>query len=224
VKLLGLVEDQILPWVSAADGPDGGSLVGSNRVLPPNELEPLLHLDLPNLTAGRGEAGLSDAVRKILHHSVNTWSQGFMDKLYATTDPVGVAAELLTAALNTNVHVYQVSPALSVIERETTAAMAGLVGFSGEFRGGMTLPGGSASNAHSMIIAKNTMFPETKEEGNGGRRFAVFTSVHGHYSVEKAAVMCGFGKRAVWNVEVDAQGRMRTDGGLFGCLRGVAWY
>ena len=137
-----------------------------------------------------------------------------MDKLYATTDPVGVASELLIAALNTNVHVYQVSPALSVIEKETTHALAGLVGFKGEWRGGMTLPGGSASNAHSMIIAKNTMFPETVEEGNGGRRFAVFTSAHGHYSVEKAAVGCGFGKKAVWQVEVDAQGRMRVDGEL----------
>lgn len=56
------------------------------------------------------------------------------------------------------------------------------------------------------------MFPDTKTKGNGGHRFVVFTSVHGHYSVEKAAILCGFGSEAVWQVGVDKEGRMIVPG------------
>lgn len=59
-----------------------------------------------------------------------------------------------------------------------------------------------------MIIAKNTLFPETKIRGNGDKKFVVFTSTHGHYSVEKAAILLGFGSDAVWQINVDKQGRM----------------
>jgi glutamate/tyrosine decarboxylase-like PLP-dependent enzyme len=63
-----------------------------------------------------------------------------------------------------------------------------------------------------MIVAKNTLFPKTKTEGNSRYRFVVFTSDHGHYSVKKAAILLGLGSDAVWRVKVDRQGRMLTDG------------
>jgi hypothetical protein len=52
---------------------------------------------------GRGEDGFAEMLRKVLRHSVNTWDQGFMDKLYASTDPVGIASDLVLSVLNTNV-------------------------------------------------------------------------------------------------------------------------
>lgn len=78
----------------------------------------------------------------------------------------------------------------------------------GSASGGMTQPGGSASNASSIIIARNHLFPETKSQGIGSRRFVLFTSKHGHYSLEKAAQIMGFGSEAVVPVPVDAEGRM----------------
>jgi len=106
------------------------------------------------------------------------------------------------------VHTYKVSPALTLIEKSVTRALARLFGFTGEHAGGISQPGGSASNATSIVVARNTLFPETKTDGHQGRRFALFTSEHGHYSLEKAAQMFGFGSRAVRSVEVDADGRM----------------
>ncbi|KAI5806314.1 glutamate decarboxylase [Geopyxis carbonaria] len=206
-KLLALVSAQLLPFISSADTPDGAVIAAGPQA--PAALAASYNLDLP-LGAGGGAPALADALATLLRHSVNTWHGGFMDKLYASTDAVGVAAELVLAVLNTNVHVYGVSPALTVIERATAARLAGLFGFTGDRRGGMTMPGGSASNSTSMLIARNSLFPETKVHGNGARRFAVFTSAHGHYSVEKAAILCGFGSAAVWTVGVDAQGRMRS--------------
>ena len=85
-------------------------------------------------------------MQKVLQYSVNTWDQGFLDKLYAATTPVGLAADLLLSALNSNLHVYQVSPALTMIEKQTTRKMAELFGFKGTYAGGVSQPGGSAAN------------------------------------------------------------------------------
>ena len=67
----------------------------------PKELGPVLDLKLEE--GGVGKAGLLDLVERTLQYSVNTWDQGFMDKLYASTNPVGVISELVLGVLNTNV-------------------------------------------------------------------------------------------------------------------------
>lgn len=113
--------------------------------------------------------------------------------------------------LNTNAHVYHVSPALSLIEVETARQFAHLFGFNDENAGGLTFPGGSSSNLHSMITARNTLFPETKEQGNGSLRLVLFTSAHGHYSVEKSAMAMGLGTASVRKLSVDTNGRMDPD-------------
>jgi glutamate decarboxylase len=35
---------------------------------------------------GLGKDGLLDAIQQVLKYSVNTWDQGFLDKLYASTN------------------------------------------------------------------------------------------------------------------------------------------
>lgn len=190
---------------STADLPVRTALVES---LTPQEVVPRLNLTLPQGNGGGRDAALS-LIQRVLELSVNTWDQGFLDKLYASTTPIGVAAELLLSVLNTNLHVFQVSPALTVIEKTTARELARKFGFTGPRAGGITQAGGSASNFTSVIVARNTLFPETKIHGNGaGRRFALFTSAHGHYSVEKAAQAAGLGSGAVWTVAIDEAGRM----------------
>lgn len=74
----------------------------------------------------------------------------------------------------------------------------------------------------SILVARNTLFPETETEGNaaGGRKLALFTSAHGHYSIEKAAQACGFGSEAVVSVPVDPEtGAMSAPGLEEGILR-----
>ncbi|EON66991.1 hypothetical protein W97_06107 [Coniosporium apollinis CBS 100218] len=218
-ELLDAIKELIVPFIRAADEDAAALQTGHGLVVkgggprtalveyhPPHKLGPLLDLNLSD--EGKGKEGLLEIIQKILQFSVNTWTQGFMDKLYSSTDAVGLASELLLAALNTNVHVYQVSPALTLIEKHTTRALASLYGFHGPHAGGISQPGGSASNSTAIVIARNTLYPETKHDGLGGRRFVLFTSAHGHYSVEKAAQMFGFGASAVKAVAVDAAGRM----------------
>ena len=220
--MLSAVNRLLIPFIRAADEDasakktghgfqvEGGAprtaLVEHHK---PQKLIKLLDLNLPE--TGTGQGGFLASVEKILQYSVNTWDQGFMDKLYASTDAAGVASELVLAVLNTNLHVYQVSPALSIIEKTTTRALSSLFGFDGPHAGGISVQGGSASNTTSIVIARNTLFPDTKEHGNcvQGRKLILFTSVHGHYSIEKAAQMLGFGSSAVWSVPTDSSGCMK---------------
>ncbi|KAL4946137.1 hypothetical protein BDV06DRAFT_208958 [Aspergillus oleicola] len=184
------------------------SIVGTSLVdyKKPEELRDILQLNLPQ--QGTGQDGLIDVLRNVLRFSVNTWHQGFLDKLYASTNAPGVASELILAALNTNVHVYQVSPALSIIEKHTGQQLAALFGLNGPRAGGISVQGGSASNTTSIVIARNNLYPSTKTDGNGDYKFVLFTSAHGHYSIEKAAQMLGLGSSSVWAVPIDKEGRM----------------
>lgn len=176
---------------------------------PPNKLQSLLDIPIPE--QGQGKEGWLDAVKQVLHYSVNTWDQGFLDKLYASITPVGLASDLVLSTLNTNLHVYQVAPALITIEKQTGKALAKLFGLAGTFAGGVAQPGGSAANLAAMTIARNNLFPETKVDGYAGKKFVLFTSAHGHYSLEKAAQILGFGSRSVKSVPVDRRGCMRAD-------------
>jgi len=45
-----------------------------------------MNFDLPR--TGKGKDGLLETVEQLLQYSVNTWDQGFLDKLYAGTNAV----------------------------------------------------------------------------------------------------------------------------------------
>ncbi|KAL8684718.1 MAG: hypothetical protein Q9224_006171, partial [Gallowayella concinna] len=219
--LLNAVQELLIPFIRAADEDataketghglsqaGGGPRTALIEHHKPQKLSQILNPQLPDI--GVGQDGFLHLVEKVLQYSVNTWDQGFMQKLYASTDAPGVASELILSVLNTNVHVYDASPALTVIEKATGRALASLFGLTGPHAGGISVQGGSASNTTSIVIARNTLFPETKTKGisSSSRSFILFTSAHGHYSIEKAAQMLGFGSEAVWPVDTDASGRM----------------
>ncbi|KAH7378670.1 pyridoxal phosphate-dependent transferase [Pyrenochaeta sp. MPI-SDFR-AT-0127] len=218
--LLTAITNLIVPFVAAADQDADTKHTGHGlnvaggaprttlvELHPPKKLESLLAKELEIGEAG-GKEGLLDLVENVLKYSVNTWDQGFLDKLYASTNAVGLVSELLLAALNTNAHVYQVSPVLTLIEKKTTKYLASLFNLPPSTSGGISQPGGSASNSTAIVVARNTLYPETKAEGNGSYKFTVFTSEHGHYSVEKAANLFGLGSRNVISIPVDAAGQI----------------
>ncbi|KAK9364796.1 pyridoxal phosphate-dependent transferase [Lipomyces kononenkoae] len=206
-RLLAAVTQRAVAYVAQADEPNAS--IGDP--VPPKQLARILghHLSLPNV--GGGQPEFLEVLDEILRHSVVTWHPGFMDKLYASTNPVGVATDLLLSILNTNSYIYSVAPVLTLIEKKTSHEYAELFGFTSPWSGGITLPGGSASNTHSLIVARTILYPDTKLKGNGDHKFVIFTSCHGHYSVEKAAISIGIGSESVWPIPVDDNQRMRVD-------------
>ncbi|KAK6535992.1 hypothetical protein TWF281_000239 [Arthrobotrys megalospora] len=216
--LLKPVLEQLISFVAAADTELDAHVTGDTNhqstlvdYHSPEDLTETLSstFSLPLKPAGR--SGILSSLESILKYSVNTSAPGFLDKLYSAPVAPGVAADLILSVLNTNLHVYQVSPALTLIEKHVSRSLAALFGFTGPRSGGVSVQGGSASNTTSIVIARNTLYPKTKVEGNNadGLKLVMFTSAHGHYSIEKAAQMCGFGSSAAIPVPVDnVTGRM----------------
>ncbi|KAJ2958994.1 hypothetical protein NQ176_g11148 [Zarea fungicola] len=108
--LLNAVQQLIVPYVRAADHALGDRSIGnipkgSRNVLvettSPADLVAKLKLVLP--AEGQGQDGLLALIQRILQYSVNTWDQGFLDKLYASNTPVGVISDIILSILNTNV-------------------------------------------------------------------------------------------------------------------------
>ncbi|KAI9276131.1 pyridoxal phosphate-dependent transferase [Sporodiniella umbellata] len=182
----------------------------------PSELYKLFDFELPQ--KGAGVQGTLALIKATLKYSVNSWNPKFIDKLYAGTNPIGVISELLLGVLNSNVHVYHVSPVLSLMEIEVTKAVGRLLGM-GENSGGLLCPGGSASNLLAMTTARNRLFPSIKKEGYFPRPFPnasygklkVFTSIDSHYSIDKAVLILGLGLDSIVKVPVDREGRMQAE-------------
>lgn len=92
----------IIPFIRAADeevphkaagkpscdaqGRPRNVLVEAHR---PESLVKQLALSFPEKD-GRGREGLLDTIQQVLKYSVNTWDQGFLDKLYASTNAVRI--------------------------------------------------------------------------------------------------------------------------------------
>ncbi|KAJ2787644.1 Glutamate decarboxylase 2 [Coemansia interrupta] len=187
----------------AAEAPVGGGLS-------PASVSATLPLTFPS--TGLGPSIWHD-IHLVLRTATNTWSPRFLYKLYASPTPIGVLSEALLGLLNNNAHVFASSPAGAVIERSVGRELCRLAGMPAETSAGLTFPGGSYSNMHALVAARNTRFPECKREGLWGLakrkvRPVVFTSAHAHYSVEKAAVAAGLGLDGVVVVPADHEGRM----------------
>ncbi|KAI9697860.1 MAG: hypothetical protein M1820_007647 [Bogoriella megaspora] len=240
--LLRDIQDLIIPFIRAADEDAASKPTGHGAIVPggaprttiveyhpPQKLQSLMDLDLPE--HGAGKDALLAMTKQILQYSVNTWDQGFMDKLYHSNNAVSLATELLLATLNTNVHVYTVSPALTLIEKATTRHLASLFSLNSSHPpnptfpsppstgtkppslgpGGIAQPGGSASNLLALLTARNTLFPSTKTDGIAslnGKTLLIFASAHAHYSISKAASLLGLGSTSVIPVPVDSSGSM----------------
>jgi glutamate decarboxylase len=67
--------------------PGGGPRTTLVEYHKPEKLVKLLDFQ-PPYEQGRGKDGLLELVEKILKYSVNTWDQGFLDKLYSSTNAV----------------------------------------------------------------------------------------------------------------------------------------
>ena len=98
-QLLKAIQSLIIPFIKAADEdaktkhtghglaiPGGGPRTALVEYHKPEKLQSLLNFELPG--DGKGKEGLLEAVEQVLKYSVNTWDQGFLDKLYSSTNAV----------------------------------------------------------------------------------------------------------------------------------------
>ncbi|QBM88147.1 glutamate decarboxylase [Metschnikowia aff. pulcherrima] len=213
-QLLTLLHPRILQYVASADVGSSQYAHGSlGTYHEPQELKQIFTGEEGILEKGlqHDQKRLFQNIDNVLKYSVNTWNPGFLDKLYASNNPIGVVGDIILSLLNTNSHVYTVSPVVSVIENYVGKKYASMF-FPQKSAtcGGLTFSGGLWSNITAMHMARSLRFPETKRLGNGAYKFAVFASKHCHYSVEKAAILLGLGSDSVFKIAINCDGTIHT--------------
>jgi aromatic-L-amino-acid decarboxylase len=108
---------------------------------------------------------------------------------------------------------WQSSPALTELEQVVTDWMQQATGLSGSWTG-VIQDTASTSTLVALICARErASHYSLADKGLQGveRALTVYTSVEAHSSVEKAALLAGFGRAQLRRIPVDAQRAMRPD-------------
>lgn len=154
-------------------------------------------------------AALTRAVEATIARSVRTLHPRFFNQNFAGADPIAVIGDFLGAALNTTLATYEAAPVFTLMERAVLARLAALAGWPAHE--GLFVPGGSFSNLYALQLARLRVDPEARERGHDGAPLVAFTSTHAHYSLKKAVVLLGLGRRALVEVACDERGQMRPE-------------
>ncbi|CAB3365313.1 Hypothetical predicted protein [Cloeon dipterum] len=180
----------------------------SSRVLEwqePEQLRRLIEFDVNEAPVSQDR--LLELMDDVIRYSVKTGHPRFVNQLFSSVDPYGLAGQWLCAALNPSVYTYEVAPVFTLMEETVLSEMRKIVGFTqGD---GLFAPGGSMANGYGVSCARYAKFPKVKTEGlRNLPRLVVMASEDAHYSVQKMAALFGLGADNVYSVAVDERGRM----------------
>src|SRR5687768_8995310 len=115
---------------------------------------------------------------------------------------IGVFAEALAAAVNTNTGAWKLGPAAPEIERQVLRWIAGFIGYP-EDTGGILVSGGTMANFTALLtalrhVAPYDSTPQGLQDSRRTGRFRIYMADHeGHVSVLRVADMLNLGRTAV---------------------------
>jgi aromatic-L-amino-acid decarboxylase len=150
---------------------------------------------------------LDEAATLLFEHGSHGSHPRFHGYVAAAPAPIGVLAELLAAALNANVALWQAAPMAAEIEAQTMRWLAELVGCPAG-SGGLLTSGGNAANAIALQLALHAALPQARDAGLGGARLAVYASDQTHGWLRKAVQQAGLGLQSLRWIASDAHQRL----------------
>jgi glutamate/tyrosine decarboxylase-like PLP-dependent enzyme len=159
-----------------------------------------------SLGARASESELLSDLKAFFDGTPNVLSPKFMNQLFSGLRSEALAGEWAATLANSTMATYEVAPIATMMERELVRKMQRLVGWNGG--DGIMVTGGSNANLLGLLVARNTLFPDTKKSGNGNRNFCLFVSEEAHYSFEKAANILGLGTESVIKVKSSHEGKL----------------
>jgi aromatic-L-amino-acid/L-tryptophan decarboxylase len=171
--------------------------------------------DRPLPRAGADSSALLEhAVRLLAGHSVFNGHPRFMGYITSSAAPLGSLSELLAAVMNPNCGSWGLSPMATLIEQQTVAWIAELVGAPAT-SGGLLVSGGNMANMVGFWAARAAKAPwDIRKDGMTGRGSAgliAYCSAETHTWIQKAADLSGLGTDAVRWVAVDGDRRLDVD-------------
>ena len=136
--------------------------------------------------SGETPENLNRLVDKVLSHSINFHSKGYMGHQVAVTLPVTVLTSALMAYMNNCTTVYELGMAGNAMEKVVISHMAEKFGYE-DGSTGFVASGGSMGNLTALVTARTSSGIGEEDY----HRLAVMVSSEAHYSVERAARIMG---------------------------------
>ena len=169
---------------------------------------------LPDVAPETGEdfTGVLDDWERLLLPGVTHWNHpGFFAYFAITGSGPGILGELLSQALNINAMLWRTGPAATELEEVVLSWLRKMVGLPEEFFGVLT-EGASVSSMRAIAAAREALGLGFRQHGlAGGPRLRLYTSEQAHSSIEKGAIVLGFGQEGVRKIPADSEFRMRPE-------------
>lgn len=151
--------------------------------------------------------------QEIILPGVTHWNHpGFFAYFAITGSAPGVLGEMLSAALNINGMLWRSCPAATELEQVALDWLRKMIGLP-QALFGIIMDTASVGSLCAIAAARESLNLGIREHGMAGRsdlpRLRVYTSEQSHSSIEKGAIVLGFGKEGVRQIPVDESFRMR---------------
>ena len=159
------------------------------------------------------DALLAD-VDRIVVPGLSLWQHpSFFGYFPANSSLSSVLGDFLSTGLGVLGLSWQSSPALTEVEEVTTDWVRQMVGLSAAWRG-VIQDTASSSTFVALVCARERASGFSLGRGGlqgGEPALVVYTSAHAHSSVDKAALLAGFGRHHVRHVATDGRYALRPD-------------
>jgi len=148
---------------------------------------------------------------RILVPGLTQWNHpGFLAYFPDGNSAIGTLADLLSTAMGQQAMLWRTSPAATELEEVTLGWLRRELGLPDAFEG-VIYDTASTSTLHALAAARELRVDAVRELGLAARalpEMRVYCSDQTHSSVEKAAIVLGFGHRAVRKIQSDRRYRM----------------
>jgi aromatic-L-amino-acid decarboxylase len=153
---------------------------------------------------------------KILLPGITHWNHPRFFAYFAISGSyAGIIGEMLSSALNVNAMLWRASPSATELEETVLSWLREMVGLPEEFEG-IINDTASVSSLNAIAAAREAADLQIRERGMVGRnelpRLRIYTSEEAHSSIEKAAIVLGFGQEGLRKISTDDAFRMDARG------------
>ncbi len=154
---------------------------------------------------------LADLDAVVLPGILHWGHPGFVAYFGSTSNGPALLGEIAAAALNVSAMTWRTSPAATELETIVLRWIRQMVGLPESFTG-IVYDTASTGVLHALAAAREAKGSDIRRRGMTGRsdlpRYRLYTSEQAHSSLEKAAIVLGFGEENVVRIPADESFRM----------------
>lgn len=143
-----------------------------------------------------------DVLNQLFEQSNHLHNPAYIGHQVTAPIPEAALIDTVSSILNNGNAIYEMGPAITIIEKKVIRWMCGLIGYDSTSDGFMT-SGGTLGNLTALLAARQVKAGYDVWTEGVNDKLAVLVSSQNHYSIKRAIQVMGLGEKAVFPVETD---------------------